>query len=250
MKIIKSKYDIKKLDNQISSNDSPSESPEDTSVILISASKGTGKTTLLVNLITRKKYYRKKFNNVYLASQTCKSDSKYDNINLDDLNGLMCGTFDEGIIEQWYEEIKTELEEVKQHNKNLVLSKSKKKPKSIPLTLMIIDDYASYLKNSKALMNLVLNSRHLKLTLIITSQKYALFPSYLRENADVYIIYEASSGRERQFITEDLLEGILTKNQINDLFNEVYVHKRDFLLVNTRKDKKDRFYKNFDKIIL
>jgi hypothetical protein len=231
---------LKPLDKTVRQDpNDPLPDAESSFVWLINANKGSGKSTALINYLTNKNFYYKAFDRVYLAVATVHSDSKWKkNIKLSKLEGLMAPEWDEKQLAEWMEDTRDEVESAKAEKENP------------PLTCVVIDDYASHLKFSRTLMNWILNSRHLKTSFFIATQKYALLPPYLRENADALQLYEPTSNREKEFILDDVLHPLMNKQRAEEITDMVWAKPRDFLFVNSRLPRNRRLHHNFDTIIL
>ena len=65
-------YEIKPIDDQVSNKISNVPYPSFTMGII--ASRGSGKTTLLANLLTKKEFFKDKFNDIIILSPTYKND--------------------------------------------------------------------------------------------------------------------------------------------------------------------------------
>lgn len=232
--------EIKAYDRQVfQDKNSPLPSEEATFLCCVVGSKGSGKSNWLVNQLLRKEFYKKKFDRVILCIATLKSDSKWSKINLDDLAGTMHGAdWDEEKFQEFHEETCAKVEH------------AKAKKEDPPLTLVIIDDYASILDKSETLKQWVLNSRHCKTSFFVTSQKYTYLPMYMRTNADCYAIFPAHSLNEKQRVIDEVLSPYLSKREIEDLLKIIWQHPRDFLWVNNRHPRDRMFYKQFSRIVL
>ena len=86
IKIKRNNFDVKNIDNQIKFTDSPL--PQSYFVWLICGMKGTGKSTVILNVLNNKKSpYYKFFDNIYFVSSTGKRDLKFDKL-IDELEEL------------------------------------------------------------------------------------------------------------------------------------------------------------------
>jgi len=204
---------------------------------IIVGKPGSGKSSLLVNLITRKKkgnmlpIYRKKFNFIYLfcPPSSLKSLSK---------NPFECLP-DDQIYDDFNEETLDDcidnLEENSEANET---------------SLVIIDDLASSLKEGnrnfqKDFLRLVFNRRHLRVSVILLSQRLFCIPKAVRSVATHIILFPPGNKSEKEIIHKEFIP--IPKNSYKKLSNFVWRTKHDTLFheINSKE-----FYRNFNKINL
>tara|TARA_R110001606_G_scaffold65658_1_gene151678 strand:- start:1093 stop:1857 length:765 start_codon:yes stop_codon:yes gene_type:complete len=212
--------------------------------MLIIGQPGSGKSTLLCSMLlskpTKKKkniplFYNSYFDHIYLISP-----SKH-TLPLDQLN------FNDDRMYDSYSD---------QHLAEII---SKEKDDDNLNNLILLDDCVRDLKNTTDLCRCVLNRRHITqnndkegkagLSIIITAQKYrGGVPLYVRLNMSDVMIFRSENGSELKSIKDELL-GDLNKDEQNTLLDTAWENPHDFLYIKTTKPKKDRYYKNFDKIV-
>jgi len=241
MRVIQNKeLELKAYDKTVVQDpNSPLPDPRSSFVALAIANKGAGKTTALLNMLLRKNFFFRKFDRVYLMVATLNQDKKWEKVNLKKLEGHHSGDWDEEALNEWYEATTYEVEAAKREEEDP------------PLTLVVIDDHASMLDKSPTLRHWVLNSRHARTSMILTTQKLSLAPTFLRTNADVYMVWPPHSANEKDKIKDELLSPYLNKGEIEEMTRKVvWQDPRDFLFINTRHDRDRVFYKKFDLIDL
>lgn len=214
------------------------------SLILICGSSGSGKTSLLVNLISKtgskngyKQSFRKCFHKIILCSpsvQTLKKnvfkipdDQKYEDFHqcMNDLEGHLRASVLQG-----------EMDDEKKFN------------------LLILDDVAAALRqdryNEVLLTQLLQNRRHKNLTTIIVVQKWTMLPTGIRSNANVVFLFKPKTMQEQEAITNDILP--VRKRDSMDLFSFVFSGRYNHLMIDlTLMHSNDfRFFRNFEEIIL
>lgn len=123
--------------------------------------------------------------------------------------------------------------------------------------LIVLDDSVRDLTKSKILCKTILNRRHCThdpekdgnagLSIIITSQKYNMVPMALRLNMSQVIVFRTENQKELSTIRDELL-GDLTKKEQDELLKTAWNDKHDFLYIDSFKPKKERYYRNFDRI--
>ena len=186
-------------------------------------SGGSGKSSLMMNLI--KGPYKKKFDNIYyfcpMVSFTSvknhpfkKHDKVYHEFTVNALS-----------------EIYKELEE-------------KKEEKSNQYSLIILDDLADSLKNNdiQVLMNkMMIKSRHLQVSWIISLQAYYYFPKQLRRQITNFILFKTKSIDEFQSLARELFN--MNSDDALTLYNYVFDVNYNHLDVDTVTNT---YYKNFN----
>ena len=229
-KLRKSNIEIKKLDNQIEPKDVPI--PINSFVWIISGKKGTGKSTIILNLLNEKYKnggLKKRFEKIYMVSPTSEIDPKFSKLikELKTNNRYFNEANNKNLIEI-FEDIKSDDDSV---NK-----------------LLIMDDCACDLPKStqnSVLNKMVILSRHYKLSIIITSQKYNKINPLIRSNADVISFFRTDNKKEFKTLIDDV-------NTDEDKFKLMYdfaTDKNNFIHINMSTNP-ITFYKNFDKILL
>jgi GTPase SAR1 family protein len=186
-------------------------------------SGGSGKSSLMMNLI--KGPYKKKFNNIYyfcpMVSFTSvknhpfkKHDKIYHDFTVTELS-----------------EIYKELEEKKENNED-------------EYSLIILDDLADCLKHNdiQVLMNkMMIKSRHLQVSWIITLQAYYYFPKQLRRQITNFILFKTKSIDEFQSLARELFN--MNSDDALTLYNYVFDKNYNHLDVDTVTNT---YYKNFN----
>jgi GTPase SAR1 family protein len=190
-------------------------------------SGGSGKSSLMMNLI--KGPYKKKFDNIYyfcpmvsFASVKNHPFKKHDKV------------YHEFTVRE-LSEIYKELEE-------------KKEEKSNEYSLIILDDLADSLKNNdiQVLMNkMMIKSRHLQVSWIITLQAYYYFPKQLRRQITNFILFKTKSIDEFQSLARELFN--MNSDDALTLYNYVFDANYNHLDVDTVTNT---YYKCFNKLEL
>lgn len=207
----------------------------------IFARKGMGKTTLLLNLISRPESpWYKHFNMIFLISPTANRDKK--------MKELV-----EDIGDQYYEELNyNTLKEIEERIDAFIEDWEKKrkrnKKKGDPAFLIIYDDIIHELKNKKdvKLMNkFATQNRHRFITNIYLLQKYTGFlDTVIRINLDLISYYRTDNYKELESFADERSEN---KKKLLKLYEFATSEPYSFLHINMY-NQPTRYYKRFDEI--
>jgi Cdc6-like AAA superfamily ATPase len=198
---------------------------------------GSGKTNLLVNMLTNKNIYKRVFDKVLLVMPKNSIKSLKNNI-FEDLpeaqqfNELSPDVFD--TIKQFREEF----DEVDED--------AKKKPRSKNM-LLILDDITAQLKekeNQKLLIELSTNRRHLKLSIILISQYLRAIPRCVRSQTTNLVYFKPANELDNNIVRDEYIN--LPKETFNNLMRFVFQNQHDFLFIDKNNES---YFKNLNKII-
>jgi len=229
--------EIQPLDNQVTRTDEPL--PLRPVSYLIVGRKGSGKSTMMLNLLKRKSspYYRA-FDNVFLVSPTAKKDAKFDKL-VEELerDGKFYDELTEDVIDEIIQRIDTFNKEYKMEH-----------PKSEPRNLLIIDDCIHMMPTSttKSSINAIYtNQRHSKLTVWTCSQQLNKINRLIRTNADMLTFFPTDNKKEFECIQDEW-------SIKPDLLKEVYDYAtdRDNSFLHIVFGRRPIFFKRFDKIVM
>lgn len=230
--------------------------------------KGSGKSTLLINLIKLKESpFYNIFNQIFLISPSAKSDDKFKFL-LDEIEpeGKYYNTCNEDVIEEIIEKVNTfnkefieeqmksdSDDEVKDPVFGVIKKKKKLKKKAIkkniiqPSSLLIMDDclHALPKSNQRSKINeLFTTSRHKKLTIFITSQKYLKLNTIIRCNTDLLTVFHTDNKQELESIVDDWA---LDKDKFKKAYDFATEEPYSFLHISFFGNK-PLFFKKYDRI--
>jgi len=217
-------------------------------VSVLTGSGGSGKSSLLLNMMKDKTMYRGKYHNIfYFCPQSSfnsvqnhpfeKHDKVYHELTVELLNQI----YNQLIS------IKEEATEKKEKKEKAYVddeTDDEEEKKEIQYSLIIIDDMANYLKENKInaqLNKMIIKARHICCGFVFCLQSYYLMPKILRKQITYISIFKTKNQEEWNGIAKELLN--LSKDDaltvFNYVFNEPYAHIDIDLVTNT-------YYKNFN----
>ena len=187
--------------------------------MLIVGKRRSGKTKLLIEMLNSK-YFKKKFDVIYLFSPTILIDDAWDA--LKNKKVIFYDEYNEDTLDK------------------IFMLQSKTPNKEREHQLIILDDFAEKLKGHRgnALERLATKGRHFKLSFIFTTQKYNMTPTTIRNNVDEIIFFRVSNNQELKTIEEEFNTRKLDFGELLDYATDGY----NYLLM--VKGKEDIFYKS------
>lgn len=202
------------------------------------APRGSGKTTLIANLLLNPEFYYRYFHKIYIFCPTRKMDSKWEFIQVPEEQCF--DEFDEHALQAIIDEQKANNEEVDADERKRIL--------------IIFDDMAdefSAKRSANPMTKLFFNGRHLYISVLLTSQSYTQIPLKCRKNTSHFIIFPVSNKKEIEAIYKEQA-GHLNEHDFKKIMDDATRTPYTFLMVdNQSKDPQLRYRKNFsDKIYL
>jgi len=236
LKINKLSDELHALDHQVEQSDDAL--PKGSRCIAFIGSKGSGKTSLFLSLLTNKSSpYRKKFQNIILVSPSAPSDGKMADLYEETLEE---GHYYDHLSEKVAIDIKEKLIAINEDNRE----KGKKKE-----CLIILDDVTQSLPTGKKpseITSLFTNSRHLgNCSVWVIAHKFTSIPTIIRNQLDCLFIWKTNSKAEVESFKKNL--------NINEkLFDKVLslstAEPYSFLYINMTGGS-PRLFKRFDEFL-
>lgn len=200
-----------------------------TSYIVITGPSRSGKTNLLVNMLTNRRLYYKAFENVILCMPRHSITSLKKNI----FEGLS--------DEKVYNELTFE-------NLNNIYDQIQEYADEDENTLLILDDVTSSLKDHSLLklLNLLVNNRrHLKVTIIMLTQYFNSIPLSNRRTITHLIMFKSKNNTEIENIRSEMTP--YSKDEFSAILKYVFNKPFEYLVFDRDNDK---IYKKFNELIL
>ena len=206
--------------------------------MVISGRSGSGKTMVLLNMLTNKEMYKGYFHYIAVFSPTAgEFDDTYDVLKLPKENFIKEFTPDT-------------LNEIIQNRKKLIKQKGIEWVAKHSRVLLILDDVIAdraFLASKEAITMFSL-LRHYLCSVIVLIQRYNKVPPVLRTQANATIIFP-SARNEIEILKDELTPPQLTKKQFEQVIHHATSDKHSFLMINNHCDKEKRFRKNIDEFI-
>ena len=198
--------------------------------MLINGRPGSGKTSLILNLIAKRgKLYNKKFDRVFVYSPSLLTMK---NNPFEDLPENQLHT------ELTPENLQTALDDIAESGEKI---------------LFILDDVVNDMRKSSEIQNILskmlMNRRHLagaggSTSFIITTQVYNKVPAPIRKTASHIVIYHTKNKKELDTIYDELI--IIPQKDFYDILRYCFDKKHNFVYINVDKSYDKMFHKNFN----
>jgi FtsZ-interacting cell division protein YlmF len=218
-------------------------------VYVLTGSGGSGKSSLLLNMMKSKSMYRGKFHNIFYICPSAsfssvakhpfeKHDKVYHELSVELLNDIYHQLI---AIKERVTEKKEKKEKVYEDDDT-----ESEEEEEIQYSLILIDDMASSLKDNmiaKQLSKMIIKARHLCCSFVFTLQSYFYMPKVLRKQITYITIFKPKNYEEWNTLANELMN--LNKEDalkiFDYVFNEPYNHIDIDLIKNT-------YYKNFNEL--
>ena len=222
--------------------------------LLIAGYSGSGKTSLLVNLLSKPKKagvrqsFKNLFSNVVVVSPSLHTLKN--NIFKDLADEKQYTQFTEEMLDNFY----LLLDKIKQDE--LDLAKQEDREPEPQYTLLILDDVASSLRKNKKLeqrfINLLQNRRHLGLggvSIISIVQSVVQVAPQHRNNLSHLITFRPKNKKEEERIYTEFVNQ--PQKFMDDFFNYFFQDKYDFMLIDlTLRDSANfLFYRKYNPVL-
>lgn len=212
--------------------------PKFPSSVLFCGRSGSGKTNLLLNILTRKELLGNYYHTIIVFSPTAnKYDDTYKSLKIPE----------ENFIEDFTSESFENLIKVR---KDLIQDKGIEWTAKHSRVLIVLDDIIAnrdFLQSNTALKLFAL-LRHYLCSIFILIQSYTKVPRALRLNCNCTFIFPASQS-EVEILKDEVTPAGLTKKQFEKVIEYATSEPYNFLSINNHAKPKQRFRKNLDEII-
>ena len=199
--------------------------------MLIAGKPGSGKTSLILNLIAKQnKNYNKRFDRIYIYSPS--------------LTTIKNSPFDDIPEDQIYDELSVE---------TLVQAQQSIKDTGEKI-LFILDDVVNDMKLKGVqveLTKMLMNRRHLagsggSSAFILTTQVYNKIPAPIRKTATQVVIYSTKNISELNTIFQELI--LIPRDHFFAILRYCFDKKHNFMYIDVNKSFDKMFHKNFNQL--
>jgi Cdc6-like AAA superfamily ATPase len=213
-------------------------------LLYIVGSPGSGKTSLMMTLLTshptkknkdKNLYYFKFFDNIFVISGSLQTLP----------NSFLKLLPEEKKLNKYSDNEMIDIIESLQEGDN-------------DNNLLVLDDVIKDLNRSKILSKIFLNRRHIThnsemegqggLAVIVLSQKFTLLNLEYRNAVSHFILFKTSNASELKRIKEEIMYD-LDDDEFNELTKLAWKDKFSFIFVDLNKPKNEKYYIKFDKVV-
>lgn len=195
-------------------------------------SAGSGKTSLMVNMLTNPKMYRQAFDHVHLFAPKSSMNSLRDDIWEDHPADKVHHSLD------W-----SSLDNI--HAKTRLRAKAKPNPET---TLIVIDDMTVWLKHKQVeakLREMIFNRRHNYTSIMMLVQSYKALPMDLRKTLSHFFLFKPRNKKEAEAIWEELM--FVPRATGESILQFAFQGTYDFLMGDCGTGD---MYRNFNRLVL
>jgi hypothetical protein len=221
--------------------------PRHPSVCLFSGRSGSGKTNLMLSLLTLPQFYggddigkRHYFDHIVLMGSTVDSDDLYDTLKSQKVHI-------ETVLEPTADSIQQVLDYQKTQIKQLGIARA-------PRTLLVLEDMQTHsagkdsVMRSRAFLECFLANRHNNLSVFLCGQSYTATPRRCRLQARG-LFYFAGAASELELVAKEYGAPGLTQKEMKQVISHATKEPFSFLFVNMHLPWKTRFRINLNEII-
>lgn len=205
--------------------------------LIISGSSGSGKTQLLLNILTRENLYGEYFHKLIVFSPTAgELDDTYDVLKIPKENYIKI--FNKEILDRILENRK---KQIKEKGIEYVAKKDR--------VIIIFDDMISEkIMQSPEIITMFTLLRHYLISVCILSQSLTKINRTVRINANMLCIFPSLSS-EIEIMTDEIMPANLNKKEFREIIQYCTSKKYEFMTINNNAQNGQKIRKNLDEII-
>lgn len=208
--------------------------------MILSGASGSGKTNLLLHLLTTKDIYKDYFDVIIICSPTAgKLDDSYNALSTANTKTVI------RIVNDLNPEI---IEKIMEINKKIILEKQVHKS---PRLLLVYDDVIGDKKfmNTKPFLHSFIASRHYNGSVIICTQKFNAVPRTCRIQANS-VMYFKGGNSERLTLAEEFCPAGYNKREMEEIIDHCTKEPYSFLFWNNRAPHGEQIRKGLETVLL
>lgn len=209
--------------------------PQPPFLMSVVAQRASGKTNMVIDLLTGDDKLCGYFDLVFIWSTSYKHDSKWKNIKVPCEDFMVFEKFDPGEIQDLFETLQT-IAKTKVFNVLFVFDD-------------MIDQNVMHPQKMETLESIAVRGRHYNISVIMISQLYKKLSNPMRVNSTNLIFFRIRNRNELLKVVEENQES-LTKKEFISMYNFATKDPFTFLHVNNQAtDPSERFRRNWNSII-
>jgi GTPase SAR1 family protein len=220
--------------------------------LLVVGQPNSGKTSFVLDQLTRSArldvpegLFYKKFNQVFIFSPSLNTVDKPLPVPKEQIFTEYDPEILQSIVnnqQEDYENVKEINKEIDEFNKD-ASPKDKKPHETHNQILVILDDMMTEISKdkSKSFTRMLMNRRHLCISIICISQVFNRIPSKLRKGFSDVVIFNTKNRKETDSIRDELTA--FNPNEFKQLIENTLIEQHDFLLFKTFSNK---IYRNLN----
>ena len=206
--------------------------------LMISGRSASGKTNVLINILTNKDLLKDYFHYIVVFSLTAgKYDDSYKSL------GLPAESFKNDFSAD-------DLNTLIENRKSLIDKKGIEWVVKHSRVLLIMDDVIAnrdFLNSPEALKMFTL-LRHYQCSICVLVQSYNKLPRALRINANATIVFPSTQS-EIEILLDELTPAGITKRDFQKVIDYATEGKHSFLYINRHAERGEQIRKNLDEVI-
>jgi hypothetical protein len=207
--------------------------------LILSGSSGSGKSNLLLHLLTQKQLYKGYFDIIFIISPTAGK--------LDDSYSALAKHKGKTVIRIINDLNADLIEQIMATNKKLILNNQVHKA---PKILIVYDDVVADKKfmGMKSFLHSFIASRHYNASVIICTQKFNSVPRTCRLQANAIMYFRGTNG-ERETLVNEFSPAGYNKKETSAIFDYATRDPYSFLYINLMAPRSERYRKNLKEIL-
>lgn len=208
--------------------------PRHPSSVIFNGSSNSGKTTLLMNLLTRPEFHAGYFDTIHLFSPTGGSDDLFKKLKIPKKNIHI-------------DMDPAKLEKIMEKQNHIIETRGIEKA---PKLLLIYEDVQGNAKfmSTKAFLRSFIANRHFGMSTWLCGQSFTRTPRACRLQAN-HIFYFKGSGSEMDLLAAEFAPPGMKKKKFMLLLEQGTRDPYDFIHINMRAPHAERYRRNLDRII-
>jgi hypothetical protein len=208
--------------------------PRHPSSVIFNGSSGSGKSVLLLNMLTRPEFFKGYFDEIHLFSPTGASDDLFDALKLPE--------------ENIHIDMKpSELSDILEEQRDKIEADGVDKVKKMLIIFEDVQGNSKFMRSKPFLKSFIAN-RHYGISTWLCGQSWTRTPKACRLQAN-NIFYFAGSGSENELLANEHTPPGMRKREFMEMLMQGTRNKYDFVHINLRAPHAERYRRNLGNLI-